>query len=198
MSGSPRPRSPLAMVLLAMLAEQPMHPYRMQQLIKARGKDTIANVARPNSVYQTIDRLLRDGLIAVHATARSEHRPERTTYEITSLGTDTLHSWVRSVLSTPAREFPDFPAALSLLPLLQPHDVRRLLELRAAALVDRLAEFDRAPVGLPRLFLIEDEYRRIVTRAELDWVRSVIQDLASGQFTWTAEWLREYADRLGL
>jgi DNA-binding PadR family transcriptional regulator len=58
MADRPRPRSPLAMVLLALLAEEPMHPYRMQQLIKGRGKDKIANVARPNSVYQTIDRLV--------------------------------------------------------------------------------------------------------------------------------------------
>ncbi|HET6319423.1 MAG TPA: PadR family transcriptional regulator, partial [Chloroflexota bacterium] len=59
-----------------------MHPYRMQQLIKFRGKDRIANVAQRNSVYQTIDRLLRDGLICIHATDRTQGRPERTVYAI--------------------------------------------------------------------------------------------------------------------
>ena len=31
-----------------------MHPYRMQQLIKERGKDLVINVQRRASLYQTI------------------------------------------------------------------------------------------------------------------------------------------------
>ena len=35
--------------------------------------------------------------------------------------------------------------------------------------------------------LIEDEYVRTITTAELTWVSSVIDDLASGSLTWGAE-----------
>ena len=83
MARSTHRRSPLALVLLVLLAEEPMHPYRMHEVIKERGKDRIANVAQRNSVYQTIDRLLRAELIAVRETTRDERRPERTVYEIT-------------------------------------------------------------------------------------------------------------------
>lgn len=38
---SERPRSPRALVVLALLAEAPMHPYRMRPLIKERGNDKI-------------------------------------------------------------------------------------------------------------------------------------------------------------
>lgn len=62
--------SPLALAVLAMLTEAPMHPYRMQQLIKARGKDEVINVSQRNSLYQTIDRLMRGDLIAVRETER--------------------------------------------------------------------------------------------------------------------------------
>src|SRR5438309_6989392 len=109
--GTSRPRSPLAMVLLASVAEAPMHPYRMQTLIKERGKDQIANVAQRNSVYQTIDALRRAGLIAMRETEREERRPERTIYEATEEGRRTLRSWSNTALSTPAREFLEFPAA---------------------------------------------------------------------------------------
>lgn len=85
----------LALVLLSLLAEQPTHPYRMRELIKERGKDRIANVAQRNSVYQTIDRLLRAELIAVRETERDERRPERTVYESSS--------WTRSTRSPFAR-----------------------------------------------------------------------------------------------
>jgi len=173
-----------------------MHPYLMQQRIKERGKDQVANVAQPNSIYQTIDRLRRDGLIAVRETSRDERRPERTVYEITEEGSRTLDRWLRTMLSVPERHFPDFPAALSVMVLLEPEEVRRELEARAEALTRRLEELDGAGYDVPRVFLVEDEYRRAVTRAELDWVRSLIQDLGAGRLTWSEEWRRGVAKEL--
>jgi DNA-binding PadR family transcriptional regulator len=185
------------MVVLSLLVEGPMHPYLMQQRIKQQGKDSIANVAQPNSVYQVIERLQREGLIAVRETAREERRPERTVYELTDEGRRTLYEWVRTMLSEPERDFPDFPAALSVLAILKPEDARRQLEERAEALDRRLADLDKTNSPVPRLFLIEDEYRQVVTRAELDWVRSVIDDLDAGRLTWSREWIRSVAEALG-
>src|SRR5262245_17396862 len=168
MKNSARPRSPLWMVVLALACEEPMHPYRMQTLIKERGKDHVANVAQRNSVYQTIDALLRAGLIAVRETSREENRPERTIYEATDEGRRTLDAWVRSVLSTPAREFPDFPAALALLrPDMKPAELRGLLEARVAALETRLGGHEGPFPELPRWFLLEEEYMAAIVRAEI-------------------------------
>jgi DNA-binding PadR family transcriptional regulator len=192
-------RSPLAVVLLALLAEAPMHPYRMQQMIKERGKDKIANVAQRNSVYQTIDRLQRAELIAVHETTREERRPERTSYELTDAGREALHTWVGDMLASPAREFPEFPAALASLMLLAPDEVVRRLETRAATLEEELARM-RAESALfpelPRLFSLDDEYTYAVREAELRWVDSVLDALRSGELTWSEEWIRSVAERL--
>lgn len=177
-----RPRSPLAMVVLALACEEPMHPYRMQSLIKERGKDHVANVTQRNSVYQTIDALLRAGLIRVRETERDENRPERTIYEATDDGRRTLVEWIHTVLSTPAREFPDFPAALSLLgPWIKAADLRALLEQRVAALEARLPAHDVAIPELPRMFLLEEEYMAAMLRAEIAWLRGVIADLRAGR-----------------
>ena len=73
-------RSPLALALLALLHESPMHPYKMQRLIKDRGKDQVINVEQRASLYQTINQLLREGLIAPWETNRPEGFPERTLY----------------------------------------------------------------------------------------------------------------------
>ena len=89
-----RPSS-IALAVLALLYEAPMHPYRMQQLIKERGKDEVINVRQRASLYQTIDRLLRAKLIAIRATAREEKRPERTIYELTEAGRETMLLWMR-------------------------------------------------------------------------------------------------------
>jgi DNA-binding PadR family transcriptional regulator len=187
-----RPRSPLSMVVLSLVSEEPMHPYRMQTLIKERGKDQIANVAQRNSVYQTIDALLRGGLIAIRETSRDERRPERTVYGMTDEGRRTLQSWLRTVLSIPAREFPDFPAALSLCAPLGPDDVRTQLETRIAALEVRLSELERRVPGLLRVFLLESEYAAAVVRAELKWLRAVVGDLRSGKLSWSEEEFRRF------
>src|SRR5215471_11771748 len=104
-------RSPIALAILAMLCESPMHPYRMQRLLQERGKDEVINVAQRASLYQTIQRLEREGLISSRRTIRDEKRPERTIYEITESGRATALQWMRQILSTPTPEYPEFPAA---------------------------------------------------------------------------------------
>jgi DNA-binding PadR family transcriptional regulator len=185
-------RSPLALAILALLHEGPMHPYHMQRLIKERGKDQVINVSQRASLYQTISQLLREDLITFWETARQEGFPERTIYRLTDKGHDTAVAWMREMLSEPAQEFPEFPAAVSLLPLLTPEDALRQMEQREAKLVRQIAAIDKemqAVEGLPRLFLLESEYMRKMLDTELAWVHSVIADLRSGQLTWTQEWM---------
>ncbi len=191
-------RSTLATALLALLLEAPMHPYRMQQVIRERGQDQLVNVAQRNSVYQALDRLVRDGLARPAGTTRDGGRPERTVYEITGEGDATLRRWLRTMVTAPAREFPEFPAALAFLAMLPPEEVRALLEARIAAQRDRLAAVEaQAPPGLPRVFLIEDEYRAAMLRAELDWLRAVVDDLAAGRFTWDEQLIAGTLARFG-
>jgi DNA-binding PadR family transcriptional regulator len=185
-------RSP---IVLAMLYEAPMHPYRMQRLIKDRGKNLVINVAQRASLYQTIQRLEREGLIRARQTLRDEGRPERTVYEITDEGRTTLFAWMRQILSAPTLEYPEFPAAVSFLALLSPEDVLEQFELRAVAIRDAMDGLDKglgeAAQMLPRLFLLEGEYLRAVQQAELAWIEAVIEDLRAGRLTWSEAWLRE-------
>ena len=173
-----------------------MHPYRMQVLIKERGKDLVANVAQRNSIYQTIDALRRAGLIRILETTRDERRPERTVYEVTEEGRKTLVAWLRAVMSTPGREFPDFPAALSLAAGLSPDDMRTQLEKRTTAIEAQLRELEKTHPGLPRLFLLESEYMAALARAEIKWLRGVTADLKAKKLTWSDAWLRRMAATL--
>src|SRR5579863_2008296 len=172
-----RPSSPLQLVVLALVYEEPMHPYKMHTLIKERGKDQIANVAQRNSVYQTIRGLLRAGLISIRETERDERRPERTIYEITPQGRKTLRTWMETMLSTPAQEFPDFPAVLSHVAGAKPDELRALLQQRVPALEAKLAGLEVEMPGLPRVFTLESEYLAAIVRAELVWLRGVVADL---------------------
>lgn len=183
--------SPVAIAVLALLAEEPLHAYRMQQLIKERGVEMVVNVRNRSGLYAAIERLAREQLIEVHAVERDTRHPDRTVYKLTSLGRETLVAGLRDGVATPAREFPLFPAAVSFLHLLSPQDVRHHLDLRAEQLQQRL-DATRAVIdasrtyGVPRLHLLEHEYTELTTATELAWVRAVSDDLAAGTLTWKA------------
>ncbi|WP_238535433.1 PadR family transcriptional regulator [Paenibacillus dendritiformis] len=193
-------RSPLAMAVLALLAEEPMHPYRIQQLIKERGKDQIINVRQRTSIYQTIERLLRDGQISVKETLRETGKPDRTVYEATKEGREILIEWLREVLSTPIQEFPNFPVAISYISILSPQDALEKLEQRLDVLEKTIHQIDNNLQTyksiIPRLFMLESEYQKAVLAAELEWVRSASEDIRNGSLFWNDEWLRDISERL--
>src|SRR5260370_9571815 len=65
---------------------------------------------------------------------REGRRPERTVYQLTDAGRVKLDAWMSELLSTPVKEYPQFEAALSLMPVLHPDTVLDLLRLRTRAL----------------------------------------------------------------
>ncbi len=198
MSTSKQPhRSPLGLIVLWQLFQGPMHVYRMQKMFETQGKDRVVNLRSRASLYQTIERLERHGLVEVYETRRAEGYPDRVVYAITDDGRVVAREWLREMLRTTEGEYPEFIAALSILFGLYPDDARAELELRVeklqAALEDAEQGLSAAQMGLPRLFLLEEEYRKTLLEAELSWLRGVIDDLREGRLTWSEEWLRELA-----
>jgi DNA-binding PadR family transcriptional regulator len=194
MSSRSHRSSPLALVLLVLLAEGPMHPYRMRELIKQRDKDRVANVAQRNSVYQTVERLDRVGLIRVRNIARDEGRPERTVYELTDDGSRAIVQWLHEMLSTPATEFPVFPAALASVLIITPDEVADCLRSRADTVEQSLDGTKAAVTGLPRIFRLEEEYAQAVGRAEVAWLRSIVAEFDSGELTWSHDKMLSMAE----
>jgi DNA-binding PadR family transcriptional regulator len=197
----PTPSAPqgssLALLVLWLLYEKPQHVYGMQKLIEAQGKDRVVNVRSRGSLYQTIERLVRHGLVEVSETVRVEGYPDRILYAITDAGREVAREWLREMLRTVAGEYPEFIAAVSILFGLPPEDARAQLEERERRLAAELADTEAAlagpPAGLPRLFLLEEEYRKALLDAQLAWVRGVIADLRDGRLDWNEQWLREIA-----
>jgi DNA-binding PadR family transcriptional regulator len=188
MSSKHRP-SPLAVAVLGLLGVGPLHPYGMQRLMKLWGKDQVINVGQRSNLYKTINRLRQDGLITVLQTERDQQFPERTVYELTDAGRQAVLEWLTDMVSTPRNEFPELPAALSFVMLLGPEQTLLVLERRAALLSETVAGLDRDLAGysgtIPRVTLLETEYLRAVTEAELRWITGVIDDLRTGSLTWS-------------
>jgi len=185
----PRSVTPLGVSVLALLFERPMHPYEMCQVLITRRKDRIVKV-RPGSLYHTVERLDRDGLVVASGTDRQGNRPERTTYEITPAGRAAMRQWVSDTVAAPTPEYPRFTLGLAELHNLESADALALLERRSEALVtelaalDDLAEFARE---VPELFTIPFSYTRAMAQAELDWLRTFVDRVRRGQIPWVTE-----------
>jgi DNA-binding PadR family transcriptional regulator len=192
-----RPRSSsLGVVVLGMLIKEPMHAYRMQKLMKSWGKDKVVNVRRRASIYQTLQRLLGLGLIEIWQTVKTESHPDRIVYGITDQGRHTVKAWIREMLTTVGADFPDFPAAVSMLVLLTPADAKKHFEIRADAVRNELQKLEaekRVAGDLPRLFLLEDAYRTALLNAEFAWLQAAIADFSNGSLNWNEKWLRDIA-----
>ena len=184
--------NPLAVAVLACLDERPMHPYEMASTLRARNKHESIKL-NYGSLYTVVERLSRQGLIVPQETEREGRRPERTVYAITDPGKIALEEWLSETLSMPVKEYTQFEAALSLMPVLTPEEVGALLEQRRLRLEFEVRQMHlvadmAADQGLPRLFAIEVEYWLMLREAELAWVTRLANEITSGTFDGLAQW----------
>ncbi|MEY9954066.1 PadR family transcriptional regulator [Leifsonia sp. EB34] len=183
--------TPLAVAALALLAEGPTHPYEMYQTLVLRSEDRLVKV-RPGSLYHTVDRLARQGLVRATGTEREGNRPERTTYEITEEGTRALGERVADIIATPVNEFPEFPLGLGEAHNLPLETVIDLLRNRVGLMRADIALLDdgihrvRAK-GLPEKYWLDVRYLRTTAEAEATALETLIDDLASGAISWDEE-----------
>jgi DNA-binding PadR family transcriptional regulator len=184
MAKQSHPSNPLALAVLALLFERPMHPYEMGVILKQRHKEDSIKL-RYGSLYTVIELLLARGFIAARETARDGKRPERTIYEITPAGRDELHDWMADLVGQPVKEYPQFEAALCLLPILPPDEALALLRQRLLLLEQSTTVLEGQIAGIsaqkfPPLFLVETEYRLALLKAEQAFVSDLIQRIESG------------------
>jgi DNA-binding PadR family transcriptional regulator len=190
--GKRKVSNPLALAVLGLLGERPMHPYEMATTLRARAKEESIKL-NYGSLYSVVESLVRHDLIEAAETVRDGRRPERTVYAITERGRTEFADWLSELISVPVKEFTQFEAALSMLPGLPPDVVADLLRLRVHRLgmeVDAGESALRrtAEGGLPRLFSIEFEYRLNQLTAELRFVEALLAEVADGRMDGYETW----------
>jgi DNA-binding PadR family transcriptional regulator len=195
------PRTPLALAVMNLLMERPMHPYEMKLKMKERGHDQVIRL-KGGSIYDTVERLEEGGFITSQAPSREGRRPERTVYEITDTGRDEITAWLREMLAQPVNDYPQFAAALAFFAALDKEEVIRLLQVRSAMLESQIAGTQKAwenwttTMRIPRLFLVEAEYGIAMNHAEVEWVRNLIAEIQHGTLWITHEQMRAYEQAL--
>lgn len=186
--------NPLAFAVLGCLGERPMHPYEISTLLRTRGKDLSIKL-NYGSLYSVVGALMKQGLIEALETVREGNRPERTVYAITPAGRAEFDAWLTELLGSPVREFSQLEAGLAYLPAFPPDRVADLLEQRATALETSIDELETmlqtvAASSLPRLFVIESEFRLAMLRAELGYVTGLVKEIRDETLDGIAVWRR--------
>jgi len=195
MAALAHPSNPLALAVLALLFERPMHPYEMAATLKQRHKSESIKI-RYGSLYTVIELLVKRGFIMARETSREGKRPERTVFGLTASGYDELRGWMQDLLRDPVNDYPQFAAGLSLLPVLPPEEAVALLRHRALRLSAEatrieahLAELAQQEVPVPPeelppqlvgkkfppLFAVEAEFTLVLTKAELVFVNELVR-----------------------
>ncbi|WP_227996479.1 PadR family transcriptional regulator [Nocardia australiensis] len=180
--------TPLAIAVLALLEERPMHPYEMYQLLIARHEDVLVKV-RPGSLYHTVARLAGQELVSAEGIGREGNRPERTTYRISESGRAALRARVAEVLRKPAPEYPVFPVGLAEAHNLPKPDVLALLRERLEHLQRDLADVETMVTlaganAVPRRYWVVLPYLRATLSTEVTWVGDLITEIDSGEMEW--------------
>jgi DNA-binding PadR family transcriptional regulator len=183
--------TPLAVSVLALLVERPMHPYEMYQLLVERHGDRTVKV-RPGSLYHTVQRLAGQELVAATGTARAGNRPERTTYTITTQGRAALRERVTDMLATRTEEYPEFPVAIGEAHNLTRAKVMKLLGRRTTQLETEIAEIEELMDearnrDVPEAYWLAADYLAAMRATERDWIVRLTERLTSKELAWPSD-----------
>lgn len=179
--------TPLAVMILALLREGEMHPYEMMRLLRQRRDERLVRIQN-GTVYHTVARLERDGLLVQVGTDRDGNRPERTTYALAPDGERAVAQWVRAHLPRIDRPA-DFRVALAEAHNLDRAEVIALLDRRRERLVHSAAGHgdgiaNAVAGGIPEQFLVEVQREEALLRAELVWQDALRARLADRSLPW--------------
>jgi DNA-binding PadR family transcriptional regulator len=126
------------LVLLSLLAEQPMHGYQANLELERREVQDWAGVSRPQ-VYYSLEKLARLGLITAAGESEPALGPERRTYSTTAKGRASLAAALERETWTTERDRPSFLTWMALSWQARPGVFLRQIKRREAFLKAELA-----------------------------------------------------------
>ncbi len=179
--------TPLGVMVLALLREDPMHPYEMIRLMRQRHDDRIIALTN-GTVYHTVARLERLGLVSEVGVDREGNRPERTTYALTDAGDAAITDWVRRELPRLGRPT-EYRVALAEAHNLGREETLALLHRRLAALEEALHVYR---TGLAKArggpvfeqYLVEADREFALLAADRAWLAAFLDRLGHPDFVW--------------
>ncbi|MFW0797710.1 PadR family transcriptional regulator [Gordonia sp. CPCC 205515] len=167
---------------------EPVNGYQIRRELLSWQVDRWAHV-NPGSIYHGLTRLATDGLLRRHDLPDGAR--DVAVYELTDVGRAELDRLIETaILTVDIFDRRDLHAAFGLLPI--PGDARAAewLTARHASLTEIVADFPAATdpatnPAVPPHALRSSELWAAEARAELEWLTTVLADLAAGRLRFT-------------
>jgi DNA-binding PadR family transcriptional regulator len=185
-----RELSSIALIVLGLLRERPLHPYEILRIMR-KHRDDLRLAISVGSIYHAVERLEREGYVVPTGTGREGARPERTTYEITPAGKDEHSRRTRELLRAVQPEYPAFDVGLGQADALEADEVAALLRERletveAEHLAYRAAIGAVVARGVPRRHMLDALYEIEQRATQVAWLTRTIAEIESGELDWTS------------
>nr|AYU66249.1 TjhR3 [Streptomyces aureus] len=176
--------SPLALISLGLLLERPMTSRELALTAAERAAGSPVEglpTPGPREFAAVAGALGEAGLTETVAHA------DGPAHALTERGRSEFARRVVARLARPDRQPPAFLTAVGYLGALDEDRATEALRERAGRLRERAARIGQALAadgGVPRLFVIENEYALRMCRAELDWIEEVLAEIGAGTLAW--------------
>lgn len=181
------------MVLGAVRIFQPAHGYWLRRELLTWGVQSWANV-NPGSIYNALRSLTKDGLLDEVGTDQTSSRPAKTTYQLTTDGTNAFYGLLRSALWE-VHEFDSTQllAALTFMDVLTREEVTDAITARTDGLRNRVRQIEHEAAGMesgrsapPQAIEL---HRVSIERlqGELQWCGDFLQRLRDGYYRFSPE-----------
>src|SRR6185312_6886872 len=159
------------------------------RLMRIRRDDRMVTITN-GTLYHTVGRLERAGLVAEVGVDREGNRPERTTYAVTDAGTRAVSEWVRRELVRVDRPA-EFRIALAEAHNLERTEVVDLLRTRREDLAGLCTQHEDGlrgalAKGVPEQYLLELDRERTLLRSDLAWLDHTIDRIIGDALPWGA------------
>jgi DNA-binding PadR family transcriptional regulator len=179
---------PVAVAVLALLVERPMHPYEMLQTLRERHEDVTLPVSI-GSLYNAVSRLVEKGYVRPTKAEHVGNRPERTTYEILDRGRETMRSRLYELLAAPTQLSQADHAGIGELHNLSPSEAVSALDSRIANLGGQIAEHeallaDAHSRNVDDIYLLYGSYATSQQQHEREWMTALRDQIQTGDLTW--------------
>jgi DNA-binding PadR family transcriptional regulator len=175
------------LVLLSLLAEQPMHGYQANLELERRQVQDWAGISRPQ-VYYSMEKLVQLGLVRAAGNPEPALGPERRIFSTTAKGRTALAAALEREDWTTQRERPPFLTWMALSWQARPGIVSRQIQRRRKFLQSELAREEAT------LRAVEKEVGH--AHHEAVWMISLMIDQFQTELRWLDRVARELARRL--
>jgi len=157
------------LLILWLLAERPMHGYRIRKTLSAPALAFWFHI-EDASIYSMLRTLAKTGLATAEPEKETDHARPRTRYRITRAGRAALR---RGLITAWRNHHPDsspYPAALAALDELEKPEIAVLITARLTMLRSRRTELDKSAAGAPSALLARRA--AALLDAEIAWLQS--------------------------